>query len=349
MENRYRLLGGPGSPYSLKMRAILRYRHIPHVWKVPHGYFITGPELVATGKRMLPVLQYPDGSYWCDSTPLAFQLEKRHPGNRSIIPNDPGLAFLSHLIEDMADEFLVLAMFDYRWALERDQVFCSRRQISGWLSPMAAAQFDQLADTFRQRQSGMLRLASTGEGNRPLLQSFYHRALAILEAGLERSLFFFGSRPSLAEFGWFGQLSQCAIDPTASQSMREESPRTFQWVQTLDDASGIDGEWTGWENLQTARALLQLASTTYLPFMAAYADAVAGGKTNVEAVVEGHAWRGIVQPYKAKCLAWLRQALAEVSGPSRQPLETLLRETDCWDFLQFPPGSRSAVEPMVPA
>jgi hypothetical protein len=152
----------------------------------------------------------------------------------------------------------------------------------------------------------------------------------------------------LADFGWFGQLSQCAVDPTASEIMRSEAPRSFQWVQTLDDSSGIDGEWADWSGLQTVRELLQLAATTYLPFMLAYADAVAGGKGSVEADIEGHAWHGIVQPYKVKCLAWLRQALTEVSGPSRRPLEALLRETGCWDALQFPPGPRPVVEPMVP-
>lgn len=348
MRDHYRLLGGPGSPYSMKMRALLRYRRIPHVWTVPRGFFITGPELAKAGKRMIPVLQYPDGTYWADSTPLAFDLEKRHPNGRSIIPDDPALGFLAHLLEDMADEFLVLAMFDYRWALPRDQAFCARRQISGWMSPMPSDQFEQVAETFRLRQSGMLQLASPGEGNRTLLQSFYHRALAILEGGQERSLFLFGSRPSLADFGWFGQLSQCAIDPTASEIMRSEAPRTFQWVQLLDDSSGIEGEWSGWDGLQTVRELLQLAATTYLPFMLAYAEAAQAGRGSVEVEIEGLQWRGIVQPYKAKCLAWLRQALVEIEGESRPQLEALLRTTGCWDFLQFPPGAPRAIEPMLP-
>ena len=108
MPEHYRLLGGPGSPYSLKLRAILRYRQLPHRWIVPRGYLATEGELARAGKQIIPVLQYPDGSYWADSTPLAYALEVRHPGQRSIIPGDPGMAFLSHLIEDLADEVLLL-------------------------------------------------------------------------------------------------------------------------------------------------------------------------------------------------------------------------------------------------
>ena len=35
-------------------------------------------------------------SFMSDSTPLAYDLEQRHPGARSIIPEDKAQAFLCH-------------------------------------------------------------------------------------------------------------------------------------------------------------------------------------------------------------------------------------------------------------
>ena len=53
------------------------------------------------------MLRFPgEEQYRVDSTPLAYALEDRHPYYRSIVPDDPGHAFLSHLLEDMADEWL---------------------------------------------------------------------------------------------------------------------------------------------------------------------------------------------------------------------------------------------------
>ena len=344
----YRLLGGPGSPYSLKMRAILRYRRLPHHWIVPNGYISSGGELRQAGKRVIPVLQYPEGTYWADTTPLAYELEARHPGQRSIIPTDPGQAFLSHLIEDMADELLVTSMFDLRWGSVEDQQFCARRQLSGWMSPLSADELEKRMLEFTARQTGLRADLVVGD-NHAILMDLYTRVLAVIEGMLDHSLFLFGGRPSLADFGLYAQLCQCAIDPSATAIMRATAPRTFQWTQTLDDGSGIEGEWAAADAPGPAvEAMLQLAGEYYLPFLRAHAQAVADGAEIFTAPSGGRTWQGRPERYKLKCLIWLRCELAGMPVASRDAIRPLLQAHGCWDALQADHLDKQPVPPMAP-
>ncbi len=349
MPEHYRLLGGPGSPYSLKLRAILRYRQLPHRWIVPRGYLATEGELARAGKQIIPVLQYPDGSYWADSTPLAYALEVRHPGQRSIIPGDPGMAFLSHLIEDLADEVLPVALFDMRWGSEEDLTFCARRQISGWLSPMPASEFDPLVAKFIERQVANRALWVAAD-NHGILADFYLRLLAAMEQLPETSSWLFGSRPSLGDFGLYGQLSQCAIDPTASGLMRRHAPRAYQWTQTLDDACGVDGEWAAPASLPpTVGLLLDLVGEFHLPLLLAHSRACASGDPGWEAAITGRRWVARkTEPYKLKCLTWLRDDLTRVPEASLQWLRPLLQQHGCWDALQRDDLDARFFKPMAP-
>lgn len=344
MTERYRLLGGPGSPYSLKLRAILRYRRIPHVWLVPNGYIGQGGELAAAGKRIIPVLQYPDGSYHADSTPLAFELERRHPGERSIVPDDPAQAFVSHLVEDMADELLVDAMFDLRWSDPVDRAFCARRQMSGWMSPAPDAAIDAIVARFTERQVANRARAVPTDGNRRVLARVYAGVRAAIETMLQTRPFLLGSRPALADFGLYGQLSQCAIDPTASALMRADAVRCFQWVQTMDDLSGIDGEWAAPDDWGDAvHALLAIAGRCYLPMLVANAGARQAGLERYELALDGETWVGTPHAYRETCLGWLRDELARMPAPALERLRPLLETHACWAALR--PGA----EPLLPS
>lgn len=117
--DRYRIFGGPGSPYSHKVRSVMRSRRIPHEWVIVQGGFDgTGQteKLRHLRTQMFPIVQFPDGTPWTDSTPTIHELEKRHPDDaRSVLPPAPAQRFLARLIEDFADEWLPLPLLAFGW------------------------------------------------------------------------------------------------------------------------------------------------------------------------------------------------------------------------------------------
>ena len=75
----YTLYGALGSPYSQKLRAVLRYRRLVHVWKDGAA---AREALGQVRAPVIPVLQYPDGHFDNDSTPVIYDLEARHAARR---------------------------------------------------------------------------------------------------------------------------------------------------------------------------------------------------------------------------------------------------------------------------
>jgi len=357
---RYRLLGGPGSPYSLKMRAVLRYRRLLHEWLVPQGPALENPELMAAGKGVVPVLRFPDGTYQADSTPLIHVLEMRHPGDRSVFPEDPGTLFLSKLIEEFADEWLVLALFDYRWNLPEDIRFCAGRQISGWMRACPKERLDRVIEQFIQRQTTGRERVCGPPANRPIYERTYRTVLGIIEGMLADSLFLFGSRPSIGDFGLFGQLSQMAIDPTPSDLMRREAFRTYAWIHLMDDPSGIDGEWAAFSSISpTVKAFLRLAAQTHLPYVAGLEAAYRADRRHLELTIWDRPFHLDLVPlpqqtkptgpaYAIRSLKWLKADLESLTGESRQRTEALLAETGCLPYLLFQPGEKERLTPRLP-
>ena len=111
MPDRLRVLGGTMSPYSRKMVALLRYRHIPYqiIWGDINQKL---PELgIEKPKPVLyPVFLMPDENgqeiATIDSTPIIRTLEGMYEG-RSVLPDDPALAFINYLLEDFEDHSAV--------------------------------------------------------------------------------------------------------------------------------------------------------------------------------------------------------------------------------------------------
>ncbi len=328
----YRINGALGSPYSMKMRAVLRYRRIPHLW-------VHGPDardaLTKVRAPVIPVMEYPDGSFQNDSTPLIYDLEARH-AERSIIPPDPARAFIAHLIEDFSDEWVTKAMFGYRWLQEADQIQMSRWLAFDALKGGGLQESQGYAEQFRARQVGRMAIVGCTAENFSLIEASSRALLDALEAHVVDGHCLFGSRPSIAEFGMFGQLSQLGVDPTAQMMMRKDYPYSYRWLLHVDDMSGIDGAWDADDAPLSPiiTAWLHQVGEIYMPFLLANAAAIEAGQETFQITAMCLPYAQGVFKYQVKCLGDLRARYAALDSDAKAKLDPLLMEAGCLTALQ---------------
>ncbi len=329
----YTLHGFNPSPYSVKMRALMRYRRLPFVW---HATGNPRDVAVAAGlPPVIPVLQFPDGRVMNDSTPLAYALEREHPGERSVVPDDPGFAYLSDLLEDFGDEWITKMMFHYRWTYAADREFAQVWVVSSRDPVMEEGAPRQAMQSFNDRQVGRMAMVGCTEQNRPLIEESYRFMLDTLDCHLRRLPFLLGSRPSLADFGIYGQLQILSVDPTPAAEMRARAPDVFCWLMRLDDASGVDGAWidAAAPLPEGIAALLKHAGATYLPFLAANARALQDGADTFEVELLGRPYAQAPFRYQGKCFDALRKRLAALPAAARERLDPVLEDAGCLHYL----------------
>ena len=331
-----RLLGAPGSPYTRKMRAILRYRRIPFRFLIrnsPDDHDI--PQVPVS---LMPVLILPgegggEDRAMVDSTPMIRLLEERQ-SERSVIPPDPAVAFIDALLEDYGDEWLTKAMFHYRWVYEAD-IQKAGAILPRWAGPNVPE--EQIAARSRfviDRQVGRLGVVGSNETTKPVIEHSYIRLLERLDAHLTNQPFVMGQRPGASDFALFGQLTQLVqFDPTPAAVALERAPRIYAWIEGVEDLSGREVSDDGWLRRdaipETLRALLVEAGRVYAPFLLGNAAALERGDAQVECEVDGRKWVQKPFPYQGKCLSWLRRDYAALSDADRTVVDGWLTGTGC--------------------
>lgn len=329
------LTGAPGSPYTRKMLAVLRYRRIPYRFLPP-----TSPELARLPRpkvQLLPTFFLPgptgEPEAVVDSSPLIRRLEADHAG-RSVIPSDPVIAFLDELIEDYADEWLTKAMFHYRWAYAED-IDRAARVLPCWRGMSVADEvLAERAKLFADRQIGRLYVVGSNAVTGPVIEASYRRFLEAFEAHLAAQPFLLGQRPGACDFAVFGQLTQLAqFDPTPMALTLKIAPRVFAWVSLMEDQSGLEPEGGDWTEpgaiASTLVTLLTEIGRVYPPVMLANAEALAHGLQSLETQVDGQPWIQPPFPYQAKCLQWLRASRGALAAADRAELDRILAGTGC--------------------
>lgn len=327
--------GAPGSPYTRKMLALLRYRRIPY-------RFLIGGQAEALGLpkpkvELLPTFYLPDGQGGIeavvDSTPLIRRFEQDYAG-RSVVPPDPALAFIDALLEDYADEWLTKAMFHYRWSYAAD-IAKAGAILPLWRNTaMPPETHQRMSQFFSERQISRLDVVGSNAVTGAVIEASYLRFLDLFEALLQRQGFVMGGRPGSSDLGVYAQLTQLAkFDPTPMALTLERAPRVSAWVDLVDDLSGHPAPEDGWLSCADARdrlgPLLGEVGRVYAPALLANAKALAAGDESWSTTIDGQPWEQPSFPYQGKCLHGLRQAHAQLPESARQDVAKILAGSGC--------------------
>lgn len=316
----YDVYGALGSPYSLKVRAAMRAKRLPHTWTGMTAED-RGQVMPNVKAQVIPVIRKPDGSWTNDSTPFLLSLEQE---GRALVPEAPALRFACLLLEDMADEWFMKAMFHYRWAYAEDQEWCANWLMFDSLPNAGRSGIEKAAATIRERQISRMPLVGCTPETAPIIEESWKRSCRELEKmATGPTRFLFGDRVSLADLAFYGQLKVMSYDPTPMAWLRSETPYLYRWLDLADDASGLEGAWLEEDEALAAApvsALLAQAGDTYLVFLKANAEALLAGTDTFTVDLQGKPYSQGVFKYQAKCLETLTSLWAGLESSAKEKL-----------------------------
>ena len=339
MTKKINIFGATPSPYTQKILAAFRYRHIPYiVFNGDIAKKITKLGIELPKPFLLPTILLPneDGSLVAttDSTPIIRRLENEFT-ERRIVPNDPALAFINYLLEDFGDEWVTKYMFHYRWYFKEDA------DVAGTILPLADIGINtpnkihaKYKEFVSKRQIERLWVVGSNDTTADLIDTSYKRFIKLMDNHLSVSKFLFGDKPSSADFAIYGQLTQLVgFDPTSRKIACETSLRLVAWVDIMADLSGHDVENSNWIPLEDSpdslKEIMIEFGKMYVPALLANARAISEGEETWETEIDGSTWKQKTFPYQAKCLKWIKEEFDKLDDDDKSRVRVFLDGTGC--------------------
>jgi glutathione S-transferase len=233
MTDKYRLYGTPTSYYTAKVRAYLNYKAIPFEEILTTEEIYRDVIVPRTGVWMIPTLISPDDNVVQDSTEIIDLLEQRFPDS-SVCPTTPWQRIVARLLELCGDEWLIMTAIHYRWTKPENREF-ALAEFGRQARPNGTLEQQREAGIEKARVfGGWVRLFGIDDVTGPAIEEAYEELLVALEAHFRDHDFLLGSRPSVADFSFFGGLyAVLHRDPLSGRLMQAMAPGVVEWVDRL--------------------------------------------------------------------------------------------------------------------
>ena len=212
----------PYSPFCMKVRAILDYKHLNYDRINP---LAARRMLSSRGTGKVPAIEI-EGAFVTDSTDIAHVLDDRFP-DPPLFPEARHERALVHAIEEWADESLYFIGLYYRWydKAGRAQIPAKfGRTMKGRL----IYHFYLWRILMQIKGQGTLRKSPQN------VQHDLNRNLDAVEDLLTPGPYVFGESPYLSDFALWGQLEYLRRTPKGGRAL-EGRTRTVEFIKRLSD------------------------------------------------------------------------------------------------------------------
>eukprot|EP00931_Biecheleriopsis_adriatica_P094403 TRINITY_DN68058_c0_g1_i1.p1 TRINITY_DN68058_c0_g1~~TRINITY_DN68058_c0_g1_i1.p1 ORF type:complete len:560 (-),score=106.41 TRINITY_DN68058_c0_g1_i1:49-1686(-) len=283
-EGHVRLFSWKLSYFSGKIRGYLRYKARQNKG-MSLEEFTASPDVVAgilvpsTGSSAVPQLQLPDGRIIQDSKDIVEAVEAMYPEGPALPPLEcPQQRLTCLIIELLADEWLLVPAFHWRWAYSGDGSSAQAMPtFMGGVTPLPSHRRhnEEQWGAFLRPNGSLEERCSAGrflidnvfltpvglkEGMRSLgvteetvaaWEASCRNILQILNTHFTQHSFVLGGRPSTADFALLGPLyAHLYCDPVPGDMMRNEFPHVADWCTRLHclggECQGVRRETPDW-------------------------------------------------------------------------------------------------------
>ena len=243
----YILYGSEVSLYTGKIRAYLKYKHLPFTEALSTVSVYKKIIRPKTGVTFIPVVKTPSDEYLQDTARIIdyFEAQARantqadtNTNNLSVVPNTPAQHLVSELFALWGDEWLVIPAMHYRW--NKDNFPFIYEEFGQVVTPKAPkfikAYFGKkLAKKFR----GFVPLLGITEKSIPYIEDWYENTvLHYLNEHFATHKYLLGDKPCTGDFGLLGPLyAHLYRDPAPKQLMDKLAPNVAAWVKRMNNSS----------------------------------------------------------------------------------------------------------------
>ena len=215
------------SPFTEKVRRAFNYKKVP--------FEVHEVDRLAVDKltHVSPFGKFPaiaDGDQpICDSTDIILHLESKFPEN-PLIPSDPQLAALAHVMEDWADE----SLYHYEITMRISWEHNARRTVAAMMDTMPAGfTEEQVLEIMLANSKSLTEAQGLGRKTREQVVADSLRHAKALDAMLDGNDWLVGDSLSIADISVLPQLN-CLMFAEEFAPAVEESKNIRAWMERVD-------------------------------------------------------------------------------------------------------------------